>query len=230
MPLPVSVRSCVCGRRLDVLGHHRAACSRAGVLRRRGFAVESAVEQICREAGARVSTNVMIRDFDIAGSNTYARRLEVVAEGLSIFGGVQLALDATLVSTHHGDGTPLRNSDKMDGVALQLARRRKEARYPELSGSDGRARLVVIAGEVGGRWSRETQAFLQCLAHCKAQSAPRILWTSAEAAWYRRWCGLLACSAAKAVAVSLLERRGNPGAAGQLPSVQDVLGDARREV
>ena len=106
MPLPLSVRSCVCGRRLDLFGHHRAACSRAGVLSRRGFAVESAVEQICRQAGARVSTNVMIRDLDIAGSNTDARRLEVVAEGLSIFGGVQLALDATLVSTHHGDGTP----------------------------------------------------------------------------------------------------------------------------
>ena len=75
MPLPLSVRSCVCGRRLDLFGHHWAACSRAGVLSRRGFAVESAVEQICREAGARVSTNVMIRDLDIAGSNTDARRL-----------------------------------------------------------------------------------------------------------------------------------------------------------
>ena len=59
------------------------------------------------------------------------------------------------MSTHHGDGTPLRKSDKMDGVALQLARR-QEARYPELSGSHRRARLVVITGEVGGRWSRES--------------------------------------------------------------------------
>ena len=112
MPLLLSVRSCVCDRRLDLFGHHRAACSRAGVLSRRGFAVESAVEQICREAGARVSTNVMIRVLDIAGSNTDARRLEVVAERLSIFGGVQLALDASLVSNHHGDGTRLRKSDK----------------------------------------------------------------------------------------------------------------------
>ena len=55
MLLLVSVRSCVCGRRLDLFGHHRAACSRAGVLSRRGFAVENAVEQICREAGARVT-------------------------------------------------------------------------------------------------------------------------------------------------------------------------------
>ena len=54
-----------------------------------------------------------------------------MAEGLSIFGGVQLALNATLVSTHHGDETPLRKSDKMDGFFLQLARRRKEGRYPD---------------------------------------------------------------------------------------------------
>ena len=34
LPLPLSVRSCRCGRLLDVLGHHRAACSTAGVLGR----------------------------------------------------------------------------------------------------------------------------------------------------------------------------------------------------
>ena len=46
LPLPLSVHSCSCGRRLDVLGHHRAACGRAGVLGRRGFAVESAMELV----------------------------------------------------------------------------------------------------------------------------------------------------------------------------------------
>ena len=35
MPLPLSVRTCWCGRLLDVLGHHRAACGTAGVLGRR---------------------------------------------------------------------------------------------------------------------------------------------------------------------------------------------------
>ena len=214
--------SCVCGRRLDLFGHHRAACSKAGVLSRRGFAVESAVEQICREAGARVSTNVMIRDLDIAGSNTDARRLEVVAEGLSIFGGAQLALDATLVSTHHGDGTPLRKSDKMDGVCFAIGKEAQGGQVP-------RVERITREGWGSWWWSRETQAFLQSLAHCKAQGAPRILRASTEVAWYRRWC-CWRVQAAKAVAVSLLERRGNPGAAGQLPSVQEVLGDARREV
>ena len=59
--------------------------------------VES-VAQICREGGARVSTNVMLRDLDISPPrNSDGRRLEVVAEGLTLFGGCQLAFDATLV-------------------------------------------------------------------------------------------------------------------------------------
>ena len=40
----------------------------------------------------------MVRNLDIARSSTDARSLEVVAEGLAIFGGVQYAVDATLVS------------------------------------------------------------------------------------------------------------------------------------
>ena len=75
----------------------------------------------------------------------------MIAEGLSLFGGVQLALDATLVSAHHGDGTPLRKADTTNGVALRHARKRKEDRYPELCGTGGRARMVVIASEVSGR-------------------------------------------------------------------------------
>ena len=52
LPLPLTVRSCRCGRPLDIYGHHRAACARVGVLGRRGFALESVVARICREAVA----------------------------------------------------------------------------------------------------------------------------------------------------------------------------------
>ena len=54
---------------------------------------------------------------------SYGRRLEVVAEGLCLFGGCQLAF--TVVSTLHGDGTHRRKADVEDGVALKEARRRK---------------------------------------------------------------------------------------------------------
>ena len=40
LPMHPSSRFCRCGRLLDVLGHHRAACAQAGVLGRRGHAPE----------------------------------------------------------------------------------------------------------------------------------------------------------------------------------------------
>ena len=197
LPLPLSARSCRCGRLLDSLGHHRASCSRAGVLGRRGFAVESAGARICREAGGRVTTNVMMRDLDLTVPHASdQRRLEIVADGLPLFASVQLAVDTTLVSPLHCDGTPHRGADNVHGAVLAVARRRKESTYPELVGPHARARLVVLAGEIGGRWSAETRTFVGLLA--KAREVPVVLRKRVEWAWWRRWGSLLACASARA--------------------------------
>ena len=92
------------------------------------------------------------------------RRLEIVADGLPLFLGAQLAVDTTLVSVLRRDGTPRPRCANEDGAALVAARRRKEGTYPELTGRDGRTRLVVLACEVGGRWSEEGQDFVRSLA------------------------------------------------------------------
>ena len=64
--------------------------------------------QICREAGGRVTTNVMVRDLDLAAPNVRdVRRLELVVDG---------------------------RAPNSDGIALALARRRKERTHPELVG------------------------------------------------------------------------------------------------
>ena len=62
------------------------------------------------------------------------RRLEVVADGLPLFHGAQLAIDTTLVSPVRSDGAPRRQCATRDGAALDQARRTKERRYPELTG------------------------------------------------------------------------------------------------
>ena len=112
--------------------------------------MESGVARVCRKGGARVSTNIMVRDMDFAVPNPAdSRRIEVLADGLALFGGVQLAID-TLVSPLHADGSARPGAAQNGGVALRVARRRKERRYPELSGHNNRCRLVVLAGEVGG--------------------------------------------------------------------------------
>eukprot|EP00973_Karenia_brevis_P021162 2909564-Karenia_brevis.AAC.1 len=63
--IPLTERRCRCGRSLDSLGDHRAACSNAGVLKRRGAPLEKAAARICREAGARVQENVFARDLNL---------------------------------------------------------------------------------------------------------------------------------------------------------------------
>ena len=107
---------CCCSRLslwLDSFGHHRAA----GLLARRGFAVEMAAANVRREAGAPVTTGVPHPALD-------GRRLEVVAESLPIF-GVHLALDTTLVSLVGADGTA------SAGVRWSVPGASKERTYPE---------------------------------------------------------------------------------------------------
>ena len=75
-----------------------------------------------------------------------------------------------------GWSTSLLKCDVLDGAILSQARRRKELTYPELTGEHGRARLVVLACEVGGRWSDETFRFIAGLARAnKARSEPRAI-------------------------------------------------------
>ena len=104
-------------------------------------------------------------DLDVPNAARDGRRLEVVADGLPLFGGVQLAIDTTLVSPLHSNGSAWRGASDRDGVVLEAARRRKERTYPELvHRRHNRARLVVLAAEVGGRWSDETRSFIRALA------------------------------------------------------------------
>ena len=203
LPLPFSRRFCRCGRLLDSLGHHRAACSRVGVLGKRCFALESAAAKICREAGGRVATDLFVRDLDVNVPNLMDnRRLEVVADGLPLFAGAQLAVDTTLVCPLHADGTPHRGASTLDGAVLVKARRRKERTYPELLLPGSKARLVVLALETGGRWSSEALAFVRLLAGTKARSEPQMMRKRVEQAWWFRWLSLLGCAAARSFASS----------------------------
>ena len=188
--------------------------------------MESVAARICREVGGRVATNVFVRDLDLDVHNAGdARRLEVVADLLPLFGGAQLAVDTTLVSVLRGDGSARTGAARRDGVTLAAARRAKELRYPELVGRRARARLVVLAVEVGGRWSPETQQFLSLLARARARAEGWLLRRRAEMAWRLRWGSLLACSVARAVATSLLELPQASGADGETPALHEIERD-----
>ena len=186
LPLPLEARACRCGGALDELGDHRAACSTAGVLVRRACPLERAAARVCREAGARVATNVFLRDLNLGLPLTDGRRLEVVAHGLPAFGGVQVAVDVTLVSPLRRDGSSRSRADHEPGLALRTAAERKHrVTYPEFQRAR-RCRLTVLALEVGGRWGEETEAFLHRIAQGRALASPAAQRTAVAAAYRRR--------------------------------------------
>ena len=134
-----------------------------------------------------MATNMFVRNMDLGAPNAADnRRLEVVVDGLPLFGGVQLAVDTTLVSAVQGDGVPRRGAANRDGVALASARRKKARTYPELVAAGARARLVVLALEVGGRWSQEASTFVKLLAKAKVRSEPAVVQRRMEQAWRLR--------------------------------------------
>ena len=110
LPLPLAPASCRCQCPLDVLGDHVAACPRSGTLRQRGGPLERAAARVCREADAAVATNVLVRDLNLQAARQDERRIEVIANGLPLWGGSQLAVDTTLVSPLTSAGAPRRRS------------------------------------------------------------------------------------------------------------------------
>ena len=169
---------------------------------------------------------MFVRDFDLPVPVNDGHRLEVVVDGLLVFGGAQLAADTTVVSSLHCDGSPHRGLLMSTGLYWPLQGGGKSARTQSCR-PGRRARLVVLAGDVAGRWSEETVPFIRHLAKARARGEPTILKKRAEQAWRMRWCCLLACAAACAFAASLLQRRGPGGADGETPSVHHVVNDWR---
>ena len=228
LPLHVAEACCECHEMLDCQGRHRAACSRSGRLRTRAIAPEKTLARVCREAGATVRCNCKLRDMDIAVPANDERAVEVLAAGLPLHHGAQLAVDITLRSVLTASGTARPNAAVEDGAICRRARQDKERKYFELLAGD-RCRLVVVALETGGRWSEEAMQFVDDLAAARDRDAPLLLRRSAFLAWRKRWSRMIAISCARAFANSLVAVSTSPhalaGVDGRMPDLEDLLGE-----
>ena len=90
--------------------------SRGVRAQRLGTGVSSS--KVCREGGARVRSNVFVRDLDLLQHNV------VDSRRLGSWQGAQLAIDTTLVSPLHRDGRAIRGAAEKNGKALENARRK----------------------------------------------------------------------------------------------------------
>ena len=145
-----------------------------------------------------------LRDTSVPVPPGDGRRIEILATGLPLYRGIPLAVDVTMVSALHADGTPWAGAADTDGIALARAERSKAAVYPELVGSST-VRLVTAACETGGRWSVASLALLRGFAQAKARSAPEPLRRAARGAWRRRWTALLSVAQQRALADTLVD-------------------------
>ena len=209
LPLPLVPSTCGggsmahgCGRHLDRLGDHLAACNRTGYMARRANPIERAWSRVARESGARVAHKQLLRDTNVPLANPQdQRQLDMVAYGITP-SGIALCCDATMVSPLTRDGRPIPRAAAVDGAALARAERRKRRTYPELLGSPY-GRLVTLGCEVGGRWNADSLKLVADMAKHKARGAPRLLRTAARAAWHARWWGLLSVACQTALATTL---------------------------
>ena len=164
--------------------------------------------------------NMLVRDMDLDVPVTDNRRLEVVVDELPLRGGAQLAVDTTLVCALHADGTPRRGAAASDGVALKAARRRRKR--PTRNWLAPTVEQSLSWWQWEERWSSETRSFLSQLARARARQEVPLLRRRAKQAWRMRWGAMLACTAAKAVASSLLDLPHSYGSDGKAPSTHEV--------
>ena len=227
-PLPLTARSCRCGLALATIGLRvqLRGCWVVVGFHWRTWQHESAKKQA--EGSERMSSfAISICPCSTTWMNGDSKS-SLMACPCS---GAQLAIDTTLVCplTREGVAKPRCATENGASLVRARARTRKERRYPELAGAEGRARLVVLGGEVGGRFSDETAHFLRSLASAKVRGMPELLKGRAHAALMRRWSSMLGCTAARSYALSLLDRV-PAGAEGPIPSIHDIMRDHRHEL
>jgi len=161
--------------------------------------------RVCREGGARVKTNALVRELNVPHVRPEdGRRIEVIAEGTPLYGGPQVAIDATLVCPLSRSGEPKFNSHAVDGAALKERTKDKETKDCADVVASHRCRFLTAGMAVGGRWSHQLVGFVRALAKSRAADTPPHVRTAAQQMWYRRWTVMLAVAAQVAYAEPVL--------------------------
>ena len=180
--------------------------------------------QVLQKAGANARHRPLLRDLAIPGIlDTDTRQLDVVAGGLSLYGGRTIVGDATLRSPLSGTGTPHGVAATTDGATFPQARRDKATTYPELATENARHKFLVLGTEIGGRFSIECIDLVRKLVTTKCGHLEGPERKLLQLIYHRRWWGILSTSAQRAVALNLLGGDWAPSCSFVLPSEEVLL-------
>ena len=230
IPPPWADRCDGCGAALDRLGDHRCACMRTGRVAQRAKPTEYAWQKVTSEGGARVAGQsggaTLVRRLCPEVSATCADHVDFVARGLPFGRGLPYAADCTLISVLHGDGTPWADADTTPGIRIRKAEERKANTEHPLLARSPHCHLLVLACEVGGRFSDTSIHFVQQLAWNKTRHIQNpTIRRLARATWMRRWWGILSVALHTSVARCVTEFPvAIPDCAETIPHLGDIFG------
>ena len=173
--------------------------------------------RVCREVGATVRRNVKLRDVNVHVDASDDREVEVLAAGLPIGLGAQLAFHITLRSVLTCCGAPRPNAAAVDGAVLTLVTRKPD--IPNASQQSGVVSwLSHSKREDGG--AAEALSFVEEMAQVRARNAPFRLCRSTFLAWRKRWTRMLSVSCTS----SPLPWDAMSGFDGATPDLADLFG------
>ena len=190
----------------DPHGYRRLADNREARLHARHFGMLSAWRQAFLEAGGQVPDRNMERML----SNTHVpvpegdqRRMDIVVAGLSVYRGLPLFCDATVLSSLIRSGCPRNGTSNVGGRLLEAAEEQKMETYPEVEAS-GLGKMLCLGCEVFGRWSNQVVDLSPRLAVARAHGLRvRVRWGVALGLLHR-WSGLLSIALQRAVARAII--------------------------
>ena len=203
LPPTPSTRQCRCNRPLDALSHHRVH------VQNEGFGKTGLRKRECICSNLPRNWRELSPTPCCANSTWRHRTPKISADWRSWWMGCRSVEERT--GSRHDSGVscalqrvPSSLPAIEDGPVLTATRRLKDRKQPELVGPS-QARMVVLASEIGGRWSEKTPKFLSLMIKVKAKSEPPILKKRAEQTWNMRWRAIFYCGTARAFVTFLLE-------------------------
>ena len=190
-----------CGCKLDRFGDHLAACMRTGRVQARAKPVEHVWARVFREVGATTHEQHLLRNTTLPITLPDNRRIDILVTGSSL--SRPLFCDTTLRSPLTGKREAHPRAAHEDEAILTRAVQNKTSKYADIEESS-LAELVVLAGEIGGRWNDEACDWLRYFAELKGKQHHPLLRRSLQSAWLDRWWTQIGVVTQNAFAASLL--------------------------
>ena len=149
----------------------------------------------------------LLRNTHVACDQRDERRLDLIVATSSIARGLPLFCDVTVISPISANGRARGGCTRIDGGALDAARRANSRTYSEVPAS-GVARLCALDVETYGRWGVDPVWIVTALVRERTRGLPDAVRASTRSRLSYRWWSLLSVAVQRQVAAQCMRTAG----------------------